>query len=205
MAKLRAFAGPLGWLTSIIWHARPWASMIWGAVTEAENRVSKRARSRKNLVFTVQVSQALEVLDRMASREELKATFHHTPQGPKVSIQTDASVWGMGGGPVGPQWTASMVGRSDPRRGPGVVGGPVGRSSMAIRMGADRHRAKFKGLPPVGERAGSGLLGRQHRCVANCPQPKDISTRYGSVGCRACGAPSHRGHADCLWEAPQVS
>ena len=96
LAKLRTLAGVLGWLTSIIIFARPWVSMIWGAITEAEQRQPKNVRQRKNLVFTKQVQLALQVLQRLAEGSELKATFHLQRQGPSFTIQTDASPWGMG-------------------------------------------------------------------------------------------------------------
>ena len=96
LAKLRTLAGVLGWLTSIIIFARPWVSVIWGAITEAEQRQPKNVRQRKNLVFTKQVQLALQVLQRLAEGSELKATFHLQQQGPSFTIQTDASPWGMG-------------------------------------------------------------------------------------------------------------
>ena len=97
LPELRTLAGVLGWLTSIITFARPWASMIWGAITEAEQREVKQARSRKNLVFVKQVQPALQVLQRLAAGTHLQATFHPETREPGLVIQTDASPWGFGG------------------------------------------------------------------------------------------------------------
>ena len=103
LAKLRTLAGVLGWLTSIIVFARPWVSMIWGAITEAESRQPVKARQRKNLVFKKQVQLALQVVFRLSQGPELRATFHPQQRGPSFTIQTDASPWGMGGILWGPQ------------------------------------------------------------------------------------------------------
>ena len=97
VAELRTLAGVLGWLTSIISLARPWASMIWGAITETEQRNPKSARKRKNLVFVKQVLPALRVLQRLAAGSNLQATFHKQERSPTLVIQTDASPWGFGG------------------------------------------------------------------------------------------------------------
>ena len=137
--QLRSLAGLLGWVTSIIAFARPWVSMVWGAVTEAEARMPKQARQRKNLVFTKQVSQALEVLTRLTSSGELRVTFHHAGKGPKYTIQTDASPWGFGAilwGPSGAEaWWAQDLQCEDLAFLQGSKGDPAWQSEwefMAI-------------------------------------------------------------------------
>ena len=94
--KLRSAAGLLGWLTSIVKHARPWVGMIWGSITECEARQEKTARVRKNLVFLKQVEMALRTLLRLTVEGQLTATFHWEPKA-LWTIQTDASVQGFGG------------------------------------------------------------------------------------------------------------
>eukprot|EP00435_Cladocopium_sp_Y103_P039029 s2094_g10.t1 len=87
--QLRAVAGLLGWLTSIVKLARPWVGMLWGSVAECEARVPQ-------LVFAKQVSMALRTLARMTQCGTLVATYHWQPRA-LWQIQTDASVYGFGG------------------------------------------------------------------------------------------------------------
>ena len=108
LQELRTLAGVLGWLTSIITFARPWASMIWGAVTEAEQRQVKQARGRKNLVFVKQVQPALQVLQRLAARTHLQATFHQETREPGFG----GILW-QGGRPVA--WWAQDIQEEDLR------------------------------------------------------------------------------------------
>ncbi len=85
LAKLRTLAGVLGWLTSIIVFARPWVSMIWGAITEAESRQPVKARQRKNLVFKagpVSPASCVQALARARAPSNLPsatagAILHH--------------------------------------------------------------------------------------------------------------------------------
>eukprot|EP00435_Cladocopium_sp_Y103_P060961 s1539_g22.t1 len=94
--QLRAVAGLLGWLTSIVKIARPWVGMLWGSVAECEARAPRQARVRKNLVFMKQVHTALRTLSRMTQCGTLVATYHWQPRA-MWQIQTDASVFGFGG------------------------------------------------------------------------------------------------------------
>ena len=77
LAKLRTLAGVLGWLTSIIIFARPWVSMIWGAITEAEQRQPKNVRQTKNVASAATAGRRLRAegnLPPTAARPKL----HHT-------------------------------------------------------------------------------------------------------------------------------
>ena len=156
--------------------------MIWGAITEAEQREVKQARSRKNLVFVKQVQPALQVLQRLAAGTHLQATFHPETREPGLVIQTDASPWGFGGILWQGGRPACVVGTGYTRRRSLPAPGRKGQPSLADRMGVRLHYSEYSCVPGVDARKRSGAADGQHRRPGDNHSAKVKQARYGCFG-----------------------
>lgn len=129
-SRLASLAGEMSWVAGIVPNLRPFVTMLYGAVHEAEKRAenpdSSKARKRpKNMVFVRQVEFPLTWIRTFLAGTcgSMRRTFHladrHAP--PTLTITTDASTSGLGailstpsGQPIA--WMADLIRREDRER-----------------------------------------------------------------------------------------
>ena len=102
--KALTLAGKAAWIGSLIPRARPFVSMLWGAITKAQNQAppakTTTRRRPKGMMFVLQVAPAARVLKEVlgsAKRLTREYTLRFRHGGVRWRIRTDASPYGLGG------------------------------------------------------------------------------------------------------------